>query len=519
MIRVRFIVLFLLLLPCLMSGQQQELFKLSDTPLRIEITAQSEKETYRIIPCGSAGMILFYKSVEVAADNSTRWYFSFYDRNLQKVWVKSAPIISSLEFKDSAFHEDTLYLYFEADNKNRNKEVNFQILSIILRPGTFVLNNGTTPEPGTMVSFRVVRQTAFIGLTNEGNNSTFLILDLPTGHSNAVSLMGGEPSTLQYTLVDTNTLVFSVLITKFLSKKNTELYLCKYQPDGKKISEARVSNDNSTRDFINVAEANISETESLIAGIYSLSSEGKKSKETESTGVFASPFNTAVQESINFYNFLDMNSIRELLTEQDILSLRKKSMKKSQYEMEYSLDFSMILHEILPWNDHFIIAAEAYNPQYHTESFTDYDFYGRPFTNTYTVFDGYRFTGIILAAVDEHGKLVWDNAMNLRNVISFDLEPKVTLFPSGDELILAYLNEGKIGCRIIREAQVVEKTSYSELELMSANDKLLAEYRSRMVHWYDDYFLCSGYQEIRDISKGGNDKRMVFFCNKVLFDR
>jgi hypothetical protein len=38
-----------------------------------------------------------------------------------------------------------------------------------------------------------------------------------------------------------------------------------------------------------------------------------------------------------------------------------------------------------------------------------------------------------------------------------------------------------------------------------------------MAWWYDDYFLCSGYQEIRDISKGNNDKRLVFFCNKVRF--
>ena len=510
---------FLFWYPWMISGQHQEPFRVTDKPLRIEIAAQSDKETYRIIPCGSAGMILFFQSIEVTTDYSTRWYFTFYDRNLQKIWVKSAPILSSLHYRDVAVREDTFYLYFEADKKNRNREINFQILRIVLQTGSFILNNGKTPESGTMLSFEVFRQKAFIGLNNEEKSPSILIVDLPTGQPSVIPLMPDDPSTLLHCSVDSLTNNITLLISKQLSKRATELYFCRYQPDGTKIRETRVSNNKSARDFTHVTELGTSDNETLIAGTYTTTSTRKKTKEIESTGLFTTSFISAIQESIDFYNFLDLKNIRQLLSERDMLSLRKKSMKKSRSDLEYSLDFSLLLHDILPWNNHFIVAAEAYYPQYHTESFTDYDFYGRPYTNTYSVFDGYRFTGIILAAFDKEGKMIWDNAMRIRNVLSFTLEPKVTLYPSGNEIILTYLSEGKIACQIIRDSETIEKTSFSELELMTANDKLLTESGSRMAYWYDEYFLCSGYQEIRDISKGGKDNRLVYFCNKVRFER
>lgn len=510
---------WLFCIPWISFGQLQETFTVTDRPLRVEIPAQSDKETYRIIPCDSAGVILFFKSVEITADNTTRWYFSFYDRNLQRIWVKSAPILSFLEYRDVVIGKDTLYLCFESDKKQRHSEINFQILRIALLSGSFILNNGKIPDQGMIRSFSVVNQKAFIGLNNNENKPSLLIMDLPTGQPSVIPLMATDQSTLLHCSADPLLGNLTLLISKIVSKKTAELYLCKYRPDGTKASETKITTNKPTNEFTTVTSIDASESETLIAGTYSANSSGKKTKETESTGLVTTSFISVVQKSIDYYNFLEMKNIKQLLSEQDLLSLRKKSMKKSRTDQEYSLDFSMLLHDIMVRKDQFIVAAETYFPQYHTESFTDYDFYGRPYTNTYSVFDGYRFNGIILAGFDKEGHIIWDNAMRINNLVSFTLDPKVVLYPSGEEMILTYLSEGKIACRIIRESETMEKTTFSELELMSANDKLLTESGSRMVYWYDEFFLCSGYQEIRDISKGGNDKRMVFFCNKVKFDR
>jgi len=517
--RYGFFIVFVVWLPFITLGQQRESTGLIDKPLRIEIKVDSDKETYRIIPCDSAGMILFYKSIELTSDNSIRWYFVYYDQNLQQIWVKSAPIHSALTYKEVCLTHDTLNFYFEAKKKAKKLEINFQILRVVLRNGALILNNGKTPGSSSMDFFQVEGDDAFIGLNSEGDLAQIMVMNLPTGQVKLIPLFERDHSTLTSMSLNSTEKVLSLLVTKKLSKRNSEIYLIRLKTDGTKISETLISNYSSDRKLIDMREITVSQNETLISGSYIQSVKMKKAQEDKRTGIFSMQINTNLQTSINFYNFLDLKNIRQLLSERDILSLRKKSMKKKRPDQEYSLDFSLLLHGIIRLENQFLLVAETYFPQFHTESFTDYDFYGRPFTNSYSVFDGYRFTGVILTAFDKEGKLLWDNAMSIRNIVTFSLVPKVSVYFYGDEIVLAYLSEGKIATRIIKGAEIVEKTSYSDLELMNPNEKLLAESNSLMIDWYDEFFLCYGYQEIRDISKSGNDKRLVFFCNKVRFDR
>jgi len=499
-------------------AQPGETNGLTDKPLRIEFPAQSDKETHRIIPCGQKGMMLFYKSVETAGESSVRWIFSFYDRNLELSWVKSAPVISSLDFKDSELVCDTLYLYFEANRKSGNEGITFQILRISLSPGTFILNNGQSPENAAMTAFRILDQEAFIGFNDAvKKEARIMVLELPTGKVRLFPVGEDGKSALVSFSVDTAEHILRSLVEQQLSKRETGLILIRQQTDGSLLSEIPVSNFNSGRNLRQAREISVSKDNLLIAGTYSQGTTSKKGTPEQTTGFFASPVVTRFQPSIQFYNFLDLKNSRHLLDARDVMSLRKKTMKKSRNDQEYSLDMSVLLHGIIRRNGEYILAAETYYPQFHTESFTDYDFYGRPFTSSFSVFDGYRFTGILVVALDAEGRLLWDNSMEIRNILTFSLDPKVTLFFQSDQLILTYLSEGKIASRIVCGNEVRENTSYAELELSSSTDKLLNETFSEMAWWYDDYFLCSGYQEIRDISKGNNDKRLVFFCNKVRF--
>jgi len=510
----------LVLIPLLTLAQQHNPADFYDKPLRIEVAAQSDKETYRIIPCGEKGMILFYQSVEAANENSTRWYFFYYDKNLQQVWLKSAPVYSSLDFKTSILTSDTVNLFFEADRKQKKQGVNFQILRIIVPQGMFILNNGQMPESSTMAFFRIIRQKAFIGLNDDENNQVrILVLNLPTGSVQLFPVGEDGKSELIFFSVDTTERVMKSLISKRISKRETQLSLIRQRLDGSLVYETTISNYGSGRLFHQAAEIGIQNEEVLVAGTYTQGITSKKGAPDETTGFFTSPVVTSLQTSVNFYNLLDLKNIRQLLDERDVLSLRKKSMKKNPSGQEFSLDFSVLLHDLLYWEGEYILVAETYFPQYHTESFTDYDFYGRPFTNSYSVFDGYRFTGAMIVSFNEQGKLLWDNSMEIRNILTFSLNPKIALYPGSDEIVIAYLSEGKIASRIIKRNETVEKTTYSEPEFLSSNDKLLSETFGRLVFWYDNYFLCTGYQEIRDISKGSNDKRLVFYCNKIRFER
>ena len=116
---------------------RREAGEIKDSPLRVEIPAGSDNETYRVIPCDSSGLILFYKSLEVTEDGKVKWYFSFYDKNFQMLWTKGVPLAKENEYRKSSLSHDTLALFFQPGAKARDNVTGFQLLRIILPQGQF----------------------------------------------------------------------------------------------------------------------------------------------------------------------------------------------------------------------------------------------------------------------------------------------------------------------------------------------------------------------------------------------
>jgi len=494
-----------------------------DQPLRIEIQAKSENETYRVIPCDSTGVLLFFKSLELIDENRTRWYFSFYNKDLQSLWVKSIPILSSLDFRFSSIKNDTLTMLFVNSGKNKVTDPAFQIVRLILKSETFIINSGILPSNTEVRYFETEHGNVWLGLQAKNDVGQLLFINLNKGRRQNFPLGKGSYITLRWLSVDSTGITIKAIVSRQISKKNWEHYLVRYDSLGNIKNETLINAGNTGYNFTNFQMVQKEGGGDMILGAYSLPSSatsGQKMKVAEeSSGLFSCSFENGRQKQTLFTNYLELKSVNNLLSEKDIFSLKKKALKKNKNIGEFSLDFTMLLHKIIRHNDAYILLAEFYYPQYRTESYTDFDYYGRPYSNSYSIFDGYRYTNAIVAAYDFDGKLLWDNAMEIRNLVSFELDPKITLFPSGDEYVLSYLSDGKIGSKIIRENTVVEKLDFSPVDLLYSEDKLLAESRSRLVHWYSNYFLCYGYQEIKNIALEKNNKRLVFYLNKIRFER
>jgi len=520
----RVFMLFLFLcftIPTLAQGDQKELDP--DQPLRIEIPAKSDNETYRVIPCDSTGVVLFFKSMETVDEYRIRWYFSFYDKDLQYLWIKNIPILSSLDFRFSSFTNDTLTILFVNSGKNKVSDPAFQLLRIVPKQGTFILNSGVLPPNTEIRYFGTEKGSAWFGLKAKNEADQFFFINLNKGSKNKFSLGKGSYITLRWLSVDPEGISVRAVVSRQISKKSWEHYLVNYDSSGNIKNEILIHSGKTGYNFTNFQVIRKENGGELILGTYSLTpsaTPGQKMKvPEESSGLFSCSIEKGRQKEVNFINYLELKNANNLLNEKDILSLKKKALKKNRNIGEYSLDLTMLLHKIVRYEDIYVLLGEIYYPQYRTENYTDFDFYGRPYSNSYSIFDGYRYTNAIVAAFDSEGKHRWDNSMEIRNLVSFELDPKVTLFPSGDEFILSYLSDGKIGSKIILENEVVEKLDYSPVDLLYPDDKLLAESRSRMVFWYDNYFLCYGYQEIKNIALEKNNTRLVFYLNKVRFER
>ena len=486
--------------------------------LRVEIPVKSDNETYRLLPCGPSGVMLFFKSLETVQDSLSKWYFSFYDVHLKLAWVKAVPLSGTLEYRAGTFSGDTLFLLFQPSEKE--KKPDFLMLRIALAKPSFIGNTGRMPKNLKFSGFEVGSGKAFLGFQAPGWPAVVQILDLGSGISRTIQLTSDTVSSIADMAEDPLTGNFLVAFKKEISKTGSEFFVGRYSSSGDRLAEVLVSTISPEREIRTLQLCPRDRDELLILGTYGSRTHGKSSsrKETqaESTGFYFTRIVDGRQDHISFINFLDLKNSSNLLGEQDVMTLKKKSLKKSGSDHEFSIDFNILLHPVLFHKDQILFLAETYYPEYHAENFTDFDFYGQPFVNTYNVFDGYRFSNAIITCFNDDGKLLWDNTLEIRNLISFQLDPKVQVYLSGDEVVLAYQSEGKIGSKILRGPDVVEKLDFSAVEMSSEEDKLLSETKSRLASWYGNFFLSYGYQEIKNITDG--NKRMVFYFTKIRFE-
>jgi hypothetical protein len=501
------------------SPAQEKAPSADDKPLRVEFKVRSDNETYRVIPCGASGALLFFKSLEVVETTKTKWYFSLYDNNLQQIWVKSLPVLNELEYKIFSIKHDTLALLFQVSGKDKSLDYNFLIARVLLSKSTFIANTGRFPENSTTEHFEIVGQKAYIALNVKDEASRMMVADLVSGTAKTFPFSGNAASTVSAFSIDSTGAQILAAIKRQIGKNRSECYLDRYDMAGNPISEVLISTISDERDIQEVGFVPLSADQTILFGSYGNKNEsGPTKSQGESTGYFYSRVEGNQQKTIEFYNFLELKNAKTLLDEKDIAMLRKKALKKNRDLKDFSIDFKLLLHPVIRDRDKFIVFSEVYHPQYHTENFTDFDFYGQPFTNSYTVFDGYRFTNAILAEFDKDGNMMWDNNLEIRNLLTFDLSPKVNAFFTGGNIVLTYLSDGKIASKIINGDNVVEKLDFSSFDLTYPDDKLLSETKSRMAWWYGNYFLCYGYEDIKNVALDGNNKRLVYYFSKIKFE-
>jgi len=175
-----FFLVFLLFTTVSSTGQGTQGSPGTDRPVRVEIPARSTEETYHIVPVHQTGVLLYYRSVETLDDTLTKWYFSLYDTDLHPVWVKSLPVRTGLEVRDSYLLKDTLSLLFIAGEKTKGIAENVMIVHLDCKTGKFtgsqsVLNGNVSVvkflalQERTVMGYNLKNEPAHIRITEKGS--------------------------------------------------------------------------------------------------------------------------------------------------------------------------------------------------------------------------------------------------------------------------------------------------------------------------------------------------------------
>ena len=112
----------------------------------------------------------------------------------------------------------------------------------------------------------------------------------------------------------------------------------------------------------------------------------------------------------------------------------------------------------------------------------------------------------------------WNHGFEIRDLISYDIEKHISPLLLGEDILAAYNRKGQIASKLFYKNEVIGNLEYFNLESKYKKDYILEEENSNMIHWYDNYFLCYGYQLIRNNSLAKMNKRTVFYMNKIRFN-
>ncbi len=491
----------------------------NDPLLRIEMESKTDEANYRVTPCGENGLMLFYRTT-IKENEYNFWIFILYNKFMQEAWKEDVPIFESMAFRKQVVKDDNLYLFFYNDEKKKSEAFNFQVLKLRLKDQRYELFSGLLPDEAKIASFDVYNQTVLVGMNLPEQKAGFYTFNVDTKEVVVVKEITDRKARIESIYIDTTLQSASVLFNVYNDKSDFYLELDTWGPQWDETGSIRFYPE-AGKKFNRGKMTRVSGNRLLLFGTYDLlKNESVKDDDyfvAEASGFFVINFTDQEHIVTRYENFLDLENMTGYLKSREYQLAKKKLAKTDEEGESISLGYNLLLHNIIEHDSMFYFVGEGYYEDYHMVTNTYYDFYGRAMPVSYNVFDGYRYFNAFISCYDQQGNKLWDNGMEIFNILSFDLRKRVNVFFSGDETVLAYNRDGKISAKIIDGPKTIEGVDHYPLETTYVNDKVMSDTKSTMEHWYDNYFVAYGFQTIRNNSLS-NSKRTVFYINKVAFE-
>lgn len=534
-------------------------FAQDSKPLRVEIEAKKNSNSYNIVPLGKSGLIIFYQTDEKSEGNRI-WEFTKYSTDLKEEWTKEVPVDKSNDLIKYFLSDSTGMLYLlTSNNKSMTANVEllstkvsgtYQIVAFNILKGTYNTYSGEYPTIMAISDFKVIDNKASIfGISSPGYMDacaqsclTFTCIPAITGFTvfkfkayyinhdlisgtvtNSPLKLKGNTLFLGSQIIDDKTPFIKVLVRNKPNRKETYHYLYNYSATGSLSNKLKLKTT-SGKNYTSAKYQKNDSAEAILIGTYSQSlkkgsffnpaSNANMGITNTSSGMYFSKFSGEKQDFIKYYPFTKFENFFNYLSDTYKTYLAKQKQKAKKKGKEIVVNYNLLVHDIIKKNDEYIMIAEAYYPEYHSECYTSYSG-GKTTTTCKSVFDGYRYTHAVIAAFDSEGEMLWDNCFEIENILTYNLKERIKVMMDGDDIVLAYSYGGSVQSQIIQGSKVVQGKESTKIETSGEGDKVKKDWASDMSFWYGNYFLAWGYEKIKDQE---NKKRNVFYFNKIALE-
>lgn len=480
---------------------------------RVEIpNPVSNSQDIEIISLQEKGLIMIQVLNPYIYENPKPHLVTIYNKDLQKIKARALKIpfeYASVGF--SYFDEDKfLYFFYQNTETFDVKIIRYNIYNDSNQEFDLEL-----PMRLLVDDFRAVGEQAFligkIGLKTAIMNLRFSDESsrvLPNFYNKNEVLLSVQPDLIN------NEVHFN---TVEKSLRGCDYKIKTYANQVGTISERAVQNRNG---LVSRKGLLLGKDQNTLIGLYS------KNCIKNAEGIYVANFEANRQKSIRYKPFVELVNFFNVYGDEKAEKLKEKYDKKPNKTKKINGNQKFKLAEkFYEHKDQSILLIEAYHESSASSSSTQ-DNRNRPqadvpntpipnpqgsdFQIHRTRSHGSRGFGLnvpvnqfnygILCAFDKNGRLLWDNAMDIKGVEREELKDVLQVGYYGDSVILAYQDREKFYSKMIHRNRVIQKTMEQKVE-----DILPPVPTSTIwgdfIHWHDNIYLFYGEQQIKQNAK------------------
>ena len=397
--------------------------------------------------------------------------------------------------------------------------------------------------PTELVEFMVINQHAvFMGLSE--SRPVVQIFDVKNQSIITPQGLYYRDTKIMHVSKDQELGVIDLLVSRRDRYKVKQVTLLTYDEDGNKLREVVLDKlENSKYELVEGFLTPMQDYQQSVLGTF-----GYRRREMY-LGLYKAAINEFGEYKIDFYTVADLPNFYSFL--------KPKVFEKKTAEIERSVQKGKIPYirpvvsarEIIPTDRGFLVYSDHFTANYPRNIRRDgvyannaFNYGSNPgFPGTFFMpqtldqqiygagrqagFDSnrgeFRYQSSHFAYFHEDGRVLWDNALNLGNRISYAPGKFGEISFDGRRLHYLYIEGVGIKMSYLKDGQRVFENIAFDLALLNEEERIreTQEGSLRLQWWYGDYFLLSGKQKVRYLSESGREQvKDVFFVTKIKVD-
>ncbi len=484
-----------LLLLCLLSWPN---FAQNITSTRVELPlSEGSEDEFNVISYGEKGVLVLNPQTNNLG-YELNLNFAKYDTTLYKVWQGSYTPPKNYKLLKYFDTENHLYCLLKLEDKN-----NIIIVRIDVQNGDYIVVESKMLTNMSIEIFTVVKSKALIG----GKFNERPVVELVNlFDQNAKVLPDIHANDIKLNNIEVNQSSGSIYVL-LKNTRNCRMLLNVYNYEGKLEAENVLGEKNQLP--VNGRLLKMPDNNFILAGNYA------DNCSDYSIGFYTHQLTG--ENQTHFYDFTTLSNYLNYMSEKRQTRVKNRISNKKLKGKDFKLRQRLLLHEPVPSADGMILIGEAFYPEYKSNTGNFYPYprnyrWANYYTNNY---NNFRYTHALLCGFDKNGKLMWDNSINMKDIQSRTLDPKVQITKhTGFDYIVAYPDNGIIKTAKMKTEEAIEHLE--NLDLKQAEDRIILDtYDSELAAWYDHNFIAYGFQSIR--SSDGLYARQAFFLNKISY--